>query len=119
MRRLVTSPPTIGAAMRFMRSAPVPVDHMMGRRPVIAANTVIAFGRTRFTAPWMIASTRSPRVLRSPFFLYSSCERSRKRTRSGENPSARDARGAPTTSGHRLGREDAPGLQVVGGGHDE
>ena len=47
-------PPTIGAAIRFIRSAPVPVDHMIGKRPSIAAQTVIAFGRTRFTAPWTI-----------------------------------------------------------------
>ena len=46
----------------------------------MAAKTVMAFGRTRFTAPWMIASTRSPSVRRSPFFLYSSWERSRKRS---------------------------------------
>ena len=72
------SPPTIGAAMRFITSAPVPVDHMMGRRPANAAQTVIAFGRTRLTAPWMIASTRSPRVLSWPRAFASSCERSRK-----------------------------------------
>ena len=30
----MTRPPTMGAAMRFITSAPVPVDHMMGSRPM-------------------------------------------------------------------------------------
>ena len=59
MMKLVTSPAIIGAAMRFIMSAPVPIDHMMGSRPIIAAITVMALGRTRLTAPWMIASRRS------------------------------------------------------------
>jgi hypothetical protein len=29
----VKMPPTIGAAIRFITSAPVPVDHMIGTRP--------------------------------------------------------------------------------------
>jgi hypothetical protein len=29
---------------------------MIGRRPTIAAVTVIIFGRMRFTAPWITAS---------------------------------------------------------------
>ena len=33
-------PPTMGAATRFMTPAPVPIDHMMGMRPSIAAITV-------------------------------------------------------------------------------
>jgi hypothetical protein len=41
----------MGAAMRFITSAPVPVDHMMGKRPMKAAQTVMALGRTRLTAP--------------------------------------------------------------------
>jgi hypothetical protein len=49
--KLVTNPPTIGAAIRFMRSAPVPADHMIGSRPSMAAQTVMALGRTRLTAP--------------------------------------------------------------------
>jgi hypothetical protein len=41
----------MGAATRFIMSAPVPVDHMMGMSPMKAAVTVIILGRTRFTAP--------------------------------------------------------------------
>ena len=55
----MTSPAIIGAAMRFITSAPLPIDHMIGKRPIIAAMTVMAFGRTRLTAPWMTASRRS------------------------------------------------------------
>jgi len=33
----------MGAAMRFMTSAPAPVDHMIGIRPMKAAQTVIIF----------------------------------------------------------------------------
>ncbi len=80
MRKLVTRPPTMGAAIRFMRSAPVPVDHMMGSSPMNAAATVIAFGRTRFTAPCTMASTRSPLVRMCPRAFASSYERSRKRS---------------------------------------
>ena len=43
-----------------------PVDHMIGRRPINAAQTVIALGRTRFTAPWTIASSRSPVGVEQP-----------------------------------------------------
>lgn len=49
----------MGAAMRFMTSAPAAVDHMIGKRPMKAAQTVIIFGRARLTAPWTIASSRS------------------------------------------------------------
>ena len=76
----MTRPPTIGAAIRFIMSAPTPVDHMIGRRPKKAERTVIAFGRIRFTAPWTIASTRSGRFRRSPFAFASSWARSRKRS---------------------------------------
>ena len=51
-----TSPPIIGAAMRFIGCAPVPDIHMIGSNPMIIVATVIIFGRTRMTAPWMIAS---------------------------------------------------------------
>lgn len=60
--KLVMSPPTMGAAIRFIKSAPVPVDHMMGKRPSSAAHTVMALGRTRFTAPCTMASIKSARV---------------------------------------------------------
>jgi len=49
-------PPIIGAAMRCITSAPVPSDHMIGARPAMMTATVIAFGRTRSTAPSLIAS---------------------------------------------------------------
>ena len=49
----------MGAATRFMTSAPEPVDHMIGIRPMKAAVTVIILGRTRLTAPWTIASLSS------------------------------------------------------------
>lgn len=47
----VTTPPTIGAAIRFITSDPVPVLHMMGMRPAMMTEAVIAFGRILFTAP--------------------------------------------------------------------
>ena len=50
-----TMPPIIGTAMRCMTSEPVPVLHMMGSRPAMMATTVIILGRTRSTAPIMIA----------------------------------------------------------------
>ena len=52
----------MGAAMRFMTSAPVPVDHMIGTRPKKAQATVMTFGRTRLTAPCRMAALRSSRV---------------------------------------------------------
>jgi len=51
MRNEVIRPPIIGAAMRFMTSAPAEDDHMIGSKPMNAAATVIIFGRARFTAP--------------------------------------------------------------------
>ena len=48
-------PPIIGTAMRRITSEPVPVDHRIGSRPAMMATTVIIFGRTRSTAPIMIA----------------------------------------------------------------
>ena len=43
----LTIPPIIGAAIRFMTSAPVPVVHIMGSNPPMIAATVIILGRTR------------------------------------------------------------------------
>jgi hypothetical protein len=37
----LTIPPIIGAAMRFITSAPVPVVHMIGSNPPLIAATVI------------------------------------------------------------------------------
>ena len=47
----VIMPPIIGAAMRLITSEPAPVPHSMGNSPAIITATVIAFGRTRSTAP--------------------------------------------------------------------
>ena len=49
-------PPIIGTAMRRITSEPVPWLHMIGSRPAMMATTVIIFGRTRSTAPSMIAA---------------------------------------------------------------
>jgi hypothetical protein len=49
-------PPTIGAAMRFITLAPVPVPQRIGSSPAMIAVTVIIFGRTRSTAPSTTAS---------------------------------------------------------------
>jgi hypothetical protein len=51
-----TIPPTIGAAIRFITLAPVPLPHRIGSSPAMIAVTVIIFGRTRSTAPSTIAS---------------------------------------------------------------
>jgi len=59
-------PPIIGTAMRCMISEPVPLLHMIGSRPAMIATTVIIFGRTRSTAPSMMASRRSVRVSARP-----------------------------------------------------
>ena len=53
------TPPIIGAAMRFITSAPAPWLHMIGSNPNKIAITVIILGRMRFTAPSLIASRRS------------------------------------------------------------
>src|SRR5690242_18000777 len=49
----VTTPPIMGAAMRFITSAPdwVVGDHMIGSSPNRIAQIVITFGRMRCTAP--------------------------------------------------------------------
>ena len=58
----------------------------------MAAVTVIAFGLARFTAPWMMASTRSPSVTSAPRFMYSSYESAVERGTGLENASD-EARG--------------------------
>ena len=47
----VTSPPTIGAATRFMILVPVSVPNMIGIKPMIVVATVMSLGRTRSTVP--------------------------------------------------------------------
>lgn len=51
----VIIPPIIGAAMCRITSDPVPLPHMIGRRPAIITATVIAMGRSRSAAPSIIA----------------------------------------------------------------
>ncbi len=55
----VTMPPTIGAAMGFITSEPIPVSQRMGRRLARTAVTVISFGRNLCTAPSMAAASMS------------------------------------------------------------
>ena len=43
---------------------------MMGSRPMNAATTVIVLGRMRFTAPWTMASIRSPAGVHEPALLH-------------------------------------------------
>ena len=52
---LETIPPTMGAAIRFITLAPVPLVHRIGISPDMIAGTVIIFGRTRSTAPSITA----------------------------------------------------------------
>ena len=58
----MTTPPIIGAAIRFITSAPAPWLHMIGSKPTRIAITVIIFGRMRFTALSAIDSRRSSDV---------------------------------------------------------
>jgi len=58
----VKIPPTIGAAIRFITSAPAPTDHMIGASPTNIVATVMNFGRMRLTAPSTMASRKSDRV---------------------------------------------------------
>ena len=48
-------PPTMGAAMGFITSEPMPVSHRIGARLASTAQTVISLGRRRCTAPSMAA----------------------------------------------------------------
>ena len=52
----VIMPPTIGVAMGFITSEPMPVSHRMGTKLASTAVTVMSFGRSRSTAPSMAAS---------------------------------------------------------------
>ena len=65
----VTIPPIIGVAIRFITSAPACVagDHMIGSRPNRMAQTVMTFGRIRWTAPSMTASCRSLEIIHPAF----------------------------------------------------
>lgn len=52
-------PPTMGAAIRRITSEPVPDPTMIGTSPAMITATVVAFGRTRNTAPSRMASIES------------------------------------------------------------
>lgn len=39
------TPLSMGAARRFMKAEPVPLDHMMGARPVVMTANLISFRR--------------------------------------------------------------------------
>ena len=58
-------PPTMGAAMRCITSDPVPLPHMIGKRPARITATVMALGRTRSTAPSKIAAASAAMALSS------------------------------------------------------
>ena len=66
----VITPPTMGAAMRFITSAPVPWLNMIGIKPARMTLTVMILGRMRLTAPNMMASCKSLFVFSSPSFFH-------------------------------------------------
>lgn len=53
----LTMPPTMGAAMRVMTSEPVPWPKSTGNKPAMMTATVMALGRTRWTAPSRMAAS--------------------------------------------------------------
>ena len=55
----VIMPPTIGAAIGFMTSEPMPDSQRIGTRLARTAQTVMSFGRKRWTAPSMAAASTS------------------------------------------------------------
>ena len=71
-------PPTMGTAMRRITSEPAPSLQRIGNRPAMMATTVIILGRTRSTAPAMIAARKSSRVNARPSSR-AACSRSFKR----------------------------------------
>ena len=56
----------MGAAIRFIRSAPVPSLQSTGSKPIIAHSTVIAFGRMRRAAPSTMASSSARPLVGAP-----------------------------------------------------
>ena len=52
----VIMPPTIGAAIGFITSEPIPDSQRIGIRLARTAVTVISLGRKRWTAPSMVAA---------------------------------------------------------------
>ena len=65
----VTTPPTMGAAILFIISAPAPWLNMMGIRPARITLTVIILGRILFTAPCIMASFKSWILVSLPFLF--------------------------------------------------
>jgi len=63
---LLTIPPTIGAAIRFITLAPVPLDHMIGNNPAMIAVTDLTLGPNPSTPPSITASYSSRRVGECP-----------------------------------------------------
>src|SRR6202035_108152 len=55
----VTMPPTVGAAIGFITSLPIPDSQRMGTRLASTTHTVISLGRSRCTAPSMTAASTS------------------------------------------------------------
>jgi hypothetical protein len=53
----VIMPPTIGAAIGFMTSEPMPDSQRIGARLARTAHTVMSFGRKRWTAPSIAAAS--------------------------------------------------------------
>jgi hypothetical protein len=62
----VMRPPTMGAAMRFMTSAPELSAHRRGKSPASMVVMVISLGRTRSTVPSMCAQMMSSRLRMRP-----------------------------------------------------
>ena len=58
----ILAPPTMGAAMRFITSAPVPPLHMIGSRPSVVVALSITTGRRRRAAPRKTAWRSSARL---------------------------------------------------------
>ena len=58
----VIMPPTIGAAIGFITSEPIPDSQRVGIRLARTAQTVMSFGRKRWTAPSTAAASTSPSV---------------------------------------------------------
>src|SRR5712691_5708455 len=55
----VTIPPTIGTAIGSITSLPIPLSRKIGARLSITTKTVISLGRSRWTAPSMVAASIS------------------------------------------------------------
>lgn len=67
IRKLVTIPPTIGAAILFITSEPIPVPSKIGSNPSMVVITVIILGRILFTAPSKMASLNPSSEPNNPF----------------------------------------------------